>query len=371
MWGWDMKHVFDFRNMEPWQKNRVIFIWGGILMVAAVFLWITVSTLHRDKAYEADAWQNALTEVWTDPAIVAERSVDAIPVTVGTYVENFREMSIKSGSFRIVFLAWFSWEGDEDLDMINNFRIYKGYTNKMTVVKDYHENGTNYQLVRCDVTVTKNFWTRRFPLESHQLKMYLESVYPLEKVRLVGDFENSGLNPNLEITGYDVVRSGNHIVNVEYDNNHGDPEISGNTYTSEFMTAIEINRSSWGLYVKCFIALLGTTTWVLITLFINTYHRVDPLGMLPAALFGTVSNIMVGANLLPDALEIGLLEFVNFWGIFIILIVALSVININRIRNKYEDKKFAQAFGRLMFFTTLALVLIGHALLPISAYLFV
>ncbi|MEG0565727.1 MAG: hypothetical protein RR590_05845, partial [Hungatella sp.] len=212
--------------------------------------------------------------------------------------------------------------------------------------------------------------TRRFPLDSQQLKMYLESSYPVTKVVFLPDTENSKLNTNLNISGYGVRRYTNGVINFQYDGTHGDPELTEAVYTSEFVTALEINRDSWGTYVKCFIALLGTTIWVLITLFINTYHRIDPLGMLPAALFGTVSNIMVGANLLPDALEIGLLEYVNFWGIFTILAVAFSVININRIRNKYEDKEFAGAFGRLMFWTILILILAGHILLPISAYMF-
>lgn len=364
-----MKNLFDFKTMESWQKKKILYIWGSVVAVGVIFLTAACVTLYKDKVAEDNYWEQTLNETWLDPAIAAEVSKDAVQVTTGTYVENMREMSIKNGSFRLVFLAWFRWDGQDDLNMKDHFRIYKGYMNKMEVVKDYHENGENYQLVRCDVTVTKNFWTRRFPLESHQLKMYMESTYPMEKVILVND-PQSGINGKLEIPGYDVVRNGNHILNIEYEGTHGDPEATGSVYTSEHLTAIEINRDSWGLYVKCFIALVGTTTWVLITLYINTYHRVDPLGMLPAALFGTVTNIMVGANLLPDALEIGLLEYVNFWGIFTILSVAMAVININRIRNKYEDKEFAQSFGRLMFFTVLVMIVAGHALLPISAYIF-
>lgn len=65
------------------------------------------------------------------------------------------------------------------------------------------------------------------------------------------------------------------------------------------MTQLEINRSGLGLYAKCFIALFGTSLWVFITMFLCTYHRADPLSMIPAALFGTVSNIMVGTILSP------------------------------------------------------------------------
>ncbi|MEA5004760.1 MAG: hypothetical protein VB081_14830, partial [Christensenella sp.] len=96
----------------------------------------------------------------------------------------------------------------------------------------------------------------------------------------------------------------------------------------------------------------------------------DPLSMIPAALFGTVANIMVGANLLPDALQAGLLEYVNVWGIMMILMGAMAIININRIRKKYEDRDFSKHYGRVLFYTILILVLAGNLLMPICAYIF-
>ena len=92
--------------------------------------------------------------------------------------------------------------------------------------------------------------------------------------------------------------------------------------------------------------------------------------MIPAALFGTVANIMVGANLLPDALQAGLIEFVNIWGVMMILMCAIVIININRIRKKYEDREFSQYYGRILFYIILILTLLGNILLPVCAYLF-
>lgn len=359
-----------FKDMEPWQKKRLGGIFLSYVMVSIIFLITACSTLISDRKYEDVTWESSITNTPEADAALAEVSGNAKEVSVGTYVENLKEISIKSSYYRVVFLLWFSWEGDDDLNMLDNYQIYKGYINKQEIVKDYHEDGKNYQLVRVDATVTKNYWTKRFPLESHQLRFYVESEYPADKVVFVNDKENSGLNPNLSIGGYDLRRYDTSVVSIEYSGSHGDPEYTDNVIITEHVTAMEINRASWGLYVKCFIALVGTITWVLITLFINTYHRVDPLGMVPAALFGTVSNIMVGANLLPDALDLGLLEYVNFWGILTILAVTISIINVNRIRNKYEDRDFAGYFGRLMFFTVLFFTLAGHILIPVTAYMF-
>ncbi|MDD2414423.1 MAG: hypothetical protein PHI94_04560, partial [Eubacteriaceae bacterium] len=172
----------------------------------------------------------------------------------------------------------------------------------------------------------------------------------------------------LSISGYNIIKYGTLVRSQQYDSKNGDPTLNQPVTTSEYLTAIMINRSSWGTYIKCFIALVGTITWVMITLFICTYHRVDPLTMIPAALFGTVTNLMVGANLLPDAMEVGLLEYVNFFGIAIILIGATGVINVNRIRNKYESRAFSSYYGSVYLVTLLTFTIIGNILLPVCAY---
>lgn len=360
---------YRWKDMKDWQKKRLLFWFVFVVVVAVVYLTVCSVRLYNDRFAEDGYWTNSLTTNADVLDKVSGQTADAVQVSVGSYIENLKEISIKNSYYRIVMQVWFQWEGDPALDMKNNFHVYKGLINKMETLKDYREGNTNYQLVRIDTTVTKNYWTCRFPLESHQLRCYVESNYPVQQVNFVADKTNSGRNGNMSIAGFDIRRYDTSIFYNQYDSTHGDPELAEPIITAEHVTALELNRSSIGLYIKCIIALFGTTLWVLITLFICTFHHVDPLGMIPAALFGTVSNIMVGANLLPDALEMGLLEFINIWGIYTILVVALSIININRIRNKYEDREFAQFFGRIIFTTILVFTLIGHLALPVSAYM--
>jgi hypothetical protein len=147
------------------------------------------------------------------------------------------------------------------------------------------------------------------------------------------------------------------------------PPVTSAPVTSEFVTALTFRRNGLGLYFKCFIAMYGTTLWVLIMLYICGHHRVDPLGMIPGALFGTVSNIMVGAALLPDALDMGLLEFVNVWGILTILATAVVIIQVNNIRSQYgrKDEPFAGFIGRVMFYIIAVIAIAGNILLPAFA----
>lgn len=357
------------KKWEGWQKKRLFLCLAIIILGGFLYISYAAHDLYTDKKGEESYWNYHLAESTENTEKIAEISKAAIPVTCGVYVENLKEINIKSSSYRVVAKLWFKWDANEDLDMIHNFEIYNGTMNKLELLEDKVYDGIHYQCARIDVSVFKNFWAKRFPLESHQLRFYVEPLYRVQRVKLVAD-EDSGINPGVGIAGYEFQRFSNAIFNQEYDSSYGDDTIEGDLITSEYMYQMEFNRNGFGLYLKCFIALFGTSLWVFITLFLCTYHKIDPLSMIPAALFGTVSNIMVGANLLPDALDIGLLEYVNTWGVFTILSGALVIININRIRSKYQDHEFASKFGRIMFYSLVTLVVSGHIIMPVCAYLF-
>jgi len=362
-------NITKYKNLKAWQKKSLIFWFSFTLLLAIVYLGFTGYSLYTDKVAEESYWESHLLD---NEEIVKEAlpfSKNATTVTAGTYIENLKELNIKNNYFRIVFDCWFRWNGNKDLDMINNFDIYNGAINKLTIIDDFTDGDTHYQRARVDATISQNYWTTRFPLESYQLHVYLESLHAIDDVLLVADTAHSTINEHITLSGYKFERNAVSINTVKYDNNMNDPEPQS-PYNQELVTSLEINRDGIGLYIKCFVALLGTLTWVFITLFICTYHRVDPLGMIPGALFGTVTNIMVGANLLPDSLRLGLLEYVNFAGVAVIVLTAISVININRIRNEHQNMGFAKLYGRMMLYMLLTFTLIGIFWFPLMAYKF-
>lgn len=357
-----------YKNFEALQRRRFRLTLLTYVIVGLVVLGYFCTTLWQERAHAEDGWDSYLADAPEQAALAGQMSATATEVRVGTYVENLREINLKSSYFRVEFLVWFNWQGDAALNPAGNFRVYKGVVNSSQLQKEVHNGDEHYQLVAMDVSVSKNYDTRRFPLDAHQMRFYVESTRPIGEVVFTPDYAASGMNPNLTITGYEFVRSAIGATSFMYESAHGDPGVSGPEVTSELVTAFEITRSSLGMYFKCFIALVGTITWVLIALFICTYHHVDPLGMIPGALFGTVSNIMIGANLLPDALEMGLLEYVNLWGVISILGVTIAIININQVRKKTKSPEFAHYYGTMLFYVNLVFAVAGQILLPLSAY---
>ncbi len=366
--------IRDIKGLDP-RKRKMFLTWViASLVIGITLLTCMVASLISDSSAEKDTWYENNTEYYTQERTIAEDKAaahDSTNVTVGTYVNYINNLSIKDSSYRVTMLVWFRWDGNPDLDMANNFHIYKGYINKREILTESNVGDTHYQLTRIDVTLNKVFYTSRFPLESHQLRIFVESEYDATEVLLVGDTENSGVNESANLAGYEVKDIQFANTAYTYPSTESDPTLIYPTTDSEYMTAITVGRAGIGLYVKCFIAMYGTTLWVLIMLYICGHHRVDPLGMIPGALFGTVSNIMVGAALLPDALDLGLLEFVNIWGIMTIVMVAIYIIQINNIRSEYgrKDEAFSRFFGRAMFYVALVLAIAGNVILPLSAFL--
>ena len=362
----EVKEKIKFKNLDREQKKQMITMFSSLTLIFVIVLVYFCSVLFVENYTSNERWYSHLKDSPEQAARAAKLAKDAQQVEVGIYIENLRSLDMKNSEYRAGMMVWFKWKGDPELDPANNFRVYKGYENKKTVITEIHDDDINYQLVGMDVTVSKNYHTKLFPLESHQLRLYVESTYPIQEVHFKADKENSGFNEDLTITGFDFDRFAIGQLTYEYNSSHGNPHVEGKEMSSEVVTAFEIKRTDIGLFFKCFIALFATLIWLLISLYVCTYHHVNPLGMVSGALFGAVGNIVVGANLLPDGTAGGLLEYGNIWGTLVILGGVIAIISINRVRD-VVSKDYAKYYGRFLFNMILAFAVIGMVLLPVFA----
>lgn len=367
---------YTFAHMEKWQRNRLFGSIAAIVLIFGVFLSVTCYQLYADKVDEDYYWEERLQVDSDDVLKVAEYSKNATVVDTAVYLEQVRSVDIKNSQFEVVLTVGYRWEGhNEDIDFTDSdmVRFYKGTIKNMHVVDEFHEGNIHYNQVRYDLVINKQYWTPRFPLESHQMRIYIEPKEGVNEVVLIPNEEESYTNPSLGITGFEMTRFAVGQDIIGYEGNLLNPEFDNyddsTQYKTEVMTQFEINREGIGLYIKCFIAMYGTTAWILLCLYICTFRRVDPLGMIGAAFFGSVSNIMVGANLVPDALQMGLLEYGNLFGVGIIIAGTSVVISINAIRKERGNEKFAQYYGRIMLIIFMTLVIIGNFALPMTAWL--
>ena len=371
--------MMKWKDLKSWQKRKIIRWFSFFIVIAILYIGYVVMDMQKEKQASKDAWAAMMAQ---DKAIQEQTYDEDNPptfVTVGTYLETIKDISLKTNSYRISFVAWFRWKDNDNLDFTKHGRVYNAQQHSLEVLKDYHKDGVHYQQILVDVTCSRNFSTKRFPLDTHNMSFYLESTESSEDVIFIADTLNSGVNPNLSVSGYAV--TGYFVSSTFYDfpNTLNNPRLNNPMQHAMMATHLQTARGDLGLYLRCFIALLGALIWVMISVYICAHHRVNPLGTLSSALFGSIGNVMIGAALLPDVLELGLVEFVNFFGTLVIIGGTLCIIQINNIRdnrkgfgdgeNTANDARlYAKFFGRVMFFTLLAIAIIGNLIIPLSTY---
>lgn len=381
------------QSMTSEQRKNIYFTMTLVIVFFSVFLIVCTSSLIQDKNEEQVYWDEYMQGFDDETlAMLDEDGKNATEVEVAIDVEEIRAVDMKNSNFKICMNVGYKWKGHDDWDFsdTNMVHFYKGDTTACGINEDYrggknlihssdadieeiiNDSGMNYQNIYYEVTIYKGFWTPRFPLESHQLRFFIVPSDNIEQIRFKVNRDESYASDYLDMRGYVLTDfcvneylsiNNKHLLNPVYDS------YSDNTvYTMEVMGQLEINSNGLGTYIKCFIALFGTLVWILMCLYVCSYRKVDSLGLTGSAFFGAVSNIVVSASLLPDALQMGLVEYVNIFGIAVIVTVALLIIRINNFRNEKGKAIFAKFYGKVMFWTLVVVVLVGNIVLPLAAW---
>lgn len=345
-----------------------------IISLALAYLLYTCISLSTDRKDAEEEWTKQLEASPVPPADHIERADGAVEVYASTYINTIDALDIKQSEFSITFDVLFGWDKGKypDFDMTDKFQIYNGSIKDIEKVEEYDRDTTRYQMFQISADVKEVFSTKRFPLSSYQMRFYLQPKENMNKIHMrTMDKKYGGTNRQLNVSGFELLRTdmADYYYEVPNPERFEDYSDGGTAVVySEVLTCIELNRSSWGVYFKCTIALIGITIWVFLCLLVCIDQKKDTMTLIPPVMFGMVSNIMVGANLVPDALETGLLEYINIWGIYTVIIITLVIISINKMRNKKEDERNIRLFGLIISAEIFITTTIGYILIPVSAY---
>lgn len=94
-------------KLEKWQWKRLIGIWLAIVVVGGGFLIYTCNYLYQSRVHSTVDYNEIFTPSEKAVGQIDTCSVDAVKVTTGTYLENFRELNINANNYRVVFKTWF------------------------------------------------------------------------------------------------------------------------------------------------------------------------------------------------------------------------------------------------------------------------
>lgn len=359
------------------QKKKHVWKWSCFMIgIAACYLCYTGFQLVSDRIRSRQKWEEYRTAGEEMPEQYAGKgNPSAVDVFGSVYVKSIDSIDIRNSEFSVSFEALFCWDKEKypDFTMEDNFQIYNGKFTENLLLDEYDREEMRCQLFYLKGSVKEVFSTKRFPLSAYQLRFYLQPKKDMGGIHLRRLEEGYvGADDQLNVAGFrmEEIDVSDFYYEVPLPTRYGSYEGEEVPVVySELLTSIELSRASWGLYFKCIIALIGSGIWVFFCFFICIYDRLDNIGVISPVFFGVVTNLLVGANLVPDALETGLLEYINIWGIYTILSVTFMIIYVNRIRYFWKEEAYARYFGKVMFCEMAAMTVLGHLVIPLCAYL--
>lgn len=244
-----------------------------------------------------------------------------------------------------------------------------------------------YQKVKFEAKFEKAFDSYRYPLDSIQLKMYVQPVMDANYMRYIPDRETnsygeglSGFSSYFSITnGYRLIKEKDGIKNFNqkvnyYQDTNNDPAVGdfAHTYKTQLEIIVRANRQGISLFLQAFVNLFSVIIWIGIAFYNQSYNGEDSIGMLGTGLFGAISSVLVGISMVSDAGLFSLITMLNIFTLAVIMIMAYHSIAARRAVVRKD--KIAIAYNgvklRITFFVLLVCTIIMFLGLPMISYLF-
>ncbi len=366
-----------WQAVEP-LKRKYLWLWLVLVLVLVIYLcigYLAVSVVQDEKVTSIRNHAIRMTATEVEPgrtppdALPAEGSF--IPVYTGIYIDNIDNFSIKDSFWTTTFFVWFRWNGDAALDPGKTFQLVDAKIEKKELLDERHTaDGLNYQRFRVSAKVIKFFNTTRVPLDDHMLNLYIEDgSRDASKLRYVADPE-SNYSSRVKVPGYNITKFSTVVKTHTYRTNYGDPAVAKgvNTSFTEFATAVSVQRSSMGVYIKSFIGLFAGMLLTFTSMVIRASEGGPRVSMPVGSYFGAVANSYLVTSLLPSSGQFGLVEYVSFLGLFTIFACLLTAVVSMYIWHVKGDKELSKALDRTTLISIGGAYTLINVVLPICAF---
>lgn len=273
----------------------------------------------------------------------------AEPTTVGVYVTQVTSIDLKSNSYGIDFWIWFRSKGRE-ASPIDTFEIMDGrVTGKTNLIKKKLPDGTDYASARVTATVHQQWDLHRYPFDDHVLELKIEdSEFDVKNVVFVPDTANQGLDPMVQVAGWDIVRLSSDVAPHTYHSNYGDTSLATNAETqfSRYTARIEAERRGVARFFKTVFALLVAVLASWCAFFIRPKDASPRVSVSVGALFAGAAGTIALNNQLPDLNYATLADKVVYLCLSMILLSLLGTVISLGLHYKQQEAKYL-AFDRL------------------------
>ncbi|MBU6282561.1 hypothetical protein KGQ64_09995 [bacterium] len=251
-------------------------------------------------------------------------------VDVGMWPTILYNLDVGANSFYLAAYVWFVWNGNlehdpsETVEFTNNVESW-GLTRRKTYPQPILlPDGRHYQCLRIEGRFFHAFSLSRFPLEKHRLVLSIEdNTYPSTELVYRFDREQSGLDPGLEIPGWEIYDWRAQVSERALGSNLGDTTIGTNLLSfSRVDFEIDVERPAKFFYWKMLLpaSIVMLATWM--GLLLHPEEQAARAAMVGTALLSAVFLQQSYTASLPETNRLVLMDRI-YVVVYALLVVSL------------------------------------------------
>jgi hypothetical protein len=229
-------------------------------------------------------------------------------VRVGVWLNSIEKVDVPAGTFSVDFYLWFKYH-----DVKPNIEFLKGTPSKIDIIIEEERPLENYLEYRVRGVFIGSLDFRGFPFDEHFLAVELEDKeHGASELVFEPDEEESGIDPELDVVGWDV--KGFKL----YEENHA---YSDENY-SRFIFGVTVYRSKIPVAFKNLLPIIVITLISLLTFSISVKNFGQRVGICVTTLMSAVAYHLAALSALPP------LGYLTFFDRVMLVVYTLFLYNL-------------------------------------------
>lgn len=284
--------------------------------------------------------------LWSLGSPVAGEEAPA-KVKVGVWINSIEKVDVPSQTFTVDFYVWFKYGGEKP-----DIEFMKGTPTTMTLIQQEERGGENYLEYRVKGVYVSSLNFRNFPFDEHLLTVELEDKHRgVSKLVFEPDEEESGLDPNLTVPGWEVKDFRLYV----------DQHVYPDENYSKFIFGVTVYRSKTSAFFKYFFPILIITLISLLTFSISVKNFGQRVGICVTTLMSAVAYHLAALSGLPSLGYLTLFDrimlvvYTLFLYNLVVSVQAMRLVEAGRVK---EAEGFETRMQNLLPFLALGLFLV-------------
>lgn len=293
-------------------------------------------------------------------------------VRVGAYVNQIRDVELKSQSFSADIYLWFKWK-NPDLNPDKTFEIMNAFDpNSSVMSKTYSErtelsSGDFYQVIRYQGRFSSDISLRNYPFDRQRIEIVLEdSTFTTADLVYISDREPITTNSELSLPGYQISYPTLSITEQLYPTDFGYPIDGPRDKYSRITISTEISRPVLPYVLKLIFPIILIVLVAALAFWITPKEVEARVGMVVTALLTLVALQITTNSNLPEVEYLMLIDLLYNISFAFVLSVMVDVVLTTSLYHSGRENT-ALKIGNIY---RLIVILIYVAIITVILYLF-